>query len=109
MADKADTVFFTDNHMVAQLYEIDVKDLRAQLSNDKDALRRLWKVILPSALLMLHKEGELELPKALTKLQWKDAWSVLNQYTELKVLSINDEITLKNGGFLIQGSLEQII
>jgi len=92
--------------MVAQLFEIDVTELREILSNEKDMLLELWKVILPSALLMLHKQCLLELPKSLFELQWKDAWSILKQHTELKIFGINETVDLRNGGFLLQGSLE---
>ena len=69
----------------------------------------LWEHILPSSLLLLHKQHMLDLPKALDEMVWKEAWHLLHEFTELKVLDINEEINLANGGFLLQGSIEQII
>jgi len=64
-------------------------------------LLKLWETILPSALLLLHKQHMLELPKALDDKSWKDAWQLLHEFTELRVLDINEEISLGNGGFLL--------
>ena len=107
--DHAETVFFTDNHMVGQLYEVDVAALRQRLGESRSTVAELWELILPSSLLLLHKQGMLPLPKALDEMHWKEAWQLLHEFTELKVLDINEEIQLPNGGFLLQGSIEQII
>ena len=40
--DQGETVFFTDNNMVVQLYEIDVAALRAVFMGDRDLLLKLW-------------------------------------------------------------------
>ena len=50
-----EVVFFTDNHMVAEVYEVNIEPLRQALSEDKQMLHNLWTEILPSALLQLDQ------------------------------------------------------
>lgn len=50
-AEQGEVVFFTDNDMVAEIYELNAEPLRKAISEDKDMLYSLWKEIMPSALL----------------------------------------------------------
>jgi len=67
--------------MIAQVYEIDVSELRETLTQDSKSLLSLWEAILPSTLLMLHNRSVLSLPKVLLEKPWKDAWNLLNEFT----------------------------
>ena len=40
--EKSEIVFYTENSMIAEIYEIDVELLRDVLNEDKDVLEQLW-------------------------------------------------------------------
>ena len=40
--EKSEIVFYTENSMIAEIYEIDVELLRDVLNEDKDILEQLW-------------------------------------------------------------------
>ena len=91
--------------MVANLCEIDATNLRQAISTNKDILLKLWKIILPSTLLRLQKSWDLDLPKSLLEKPWKDTWGIINDFTELMVIGKDEEVSISNGGFLLQGSV----
>ena len=95
--------------MIAEIYEIDVELLRDVLNDDKDVLEQLWQKLLPSALLLLYNHQLIELPDFLSERTWNESIKLLKNYSKVNVLDINEEIKLPAGGFLLQGSIEQLI
>lgn len=67
-ADHSETVFFTDNTMVTEVFEVDVEPLRQTLNEDREMLRALWKELLPGTLLLIQKQ--LELPEFISSKEW---------------------------------------
>jgi len=43
-------------------------------------------------MLLIHKQGLVELPAPLLEKDWKDSWEILKQYSELLVLDVDQEI-----------------
>jgi hypothetical protein len=109
IAEKGEIVFFTDNDMVAEIYELETEPLRKAISEDREMLKSLWNEIMPSALLQLSHQNLIKLPEPLLHKDWKSAWKLLKRYSVLHILDVNEQIMLPAGGFLLQGSLEQII
>ena len=53
-AEQTEMVIFTDNNMVAELHEVDVGPLREELGKNRQVLEKFWRLIMPSALMLLH-------------------------------------------------------
>ncbi len=107
--EQGEVVFFTDNDMVAEIYELQTEPLKKAITENKEMLTSLWTEIMPSALLQLDHQNLMKLPEPLLHKDWKSAWKLLNQYSTLHVLEPEEQISLPAGGFLLQGSMEQII
>lgn len=52
-AEHSETVFFTDNSMVTEIYEVDVEVLRRAISEDATMLAALWKQLMPGVILLI--------------------------------------------------------
>ena len=52
-ADNAETVFFTDNTMVSEVYEVNIEPLRIAITEDREVLRALWVQLLPGVILLI--------------------------------------------------------
>ena len=109
LADKAEMVLFTDNSMVAEMHEINVEPLRQVIGEDREVLRQLWQKLLPGVLLLLFNQKLLEAPHFMTEKDWKTTTKMLAKYSDLMVLAVDETVVLPAGGFLLQGSLEQIV
>jgi hypothetical protein len=106
-ADHANTVFYTDNSMVAELHQVDIEPLRQAIAEDRDVLKKLWLELLPGALLLI--KSQLELPQFILDKDWHQTVKMLEKYSELTVLDKDEQANLPAGGFVLQGSLEQLI
>ena len=61
-------MFFTDNTMVTEMYEIDVEPLRKVINRNRDVLKALWLQLLPGVMLLIQKQ--LDLPHFLMDKEW---------------------------------------